>query len=254
MLVRYRLKALMMAATLTIATAPAYGSTIFATGFEGPSYTPGNLAGQDGWSIFGSTTATVQSAVVKSGSQAVAVSGSSAATQSGPFRSNASLAQLIELSADIFLTDTQDNGGWQFAGLGAGLIGFAGGVNVSSVGAMNLITDGPTAVGPVFTRDAWHNLSFTFDFAAQQYSFTFDGVLAASGISFCGSNAGCSGAPVLAYGTQIFDTFGGSHSDVGYIDNVSVTALEASEVPEPTTAALLATGLAMRLVARRRRR
>jgi hypothetical protein len=253
-MLRYRLKALMIAATLTIATAPAYGSTIFATGFEGPSYTLGNLTGQDGWSMFGPTTATVQSAVVKSGSQAVAVAGSGASGQSGPYRSNASSAQLIELSADIFLTDTNNNGSWQFAGLGAGLIGFIGGVNVSSVGGINLITNGFTAVGPVFTRDAWHNLSFTFDFAAQKYSFTFDGVLTASDIAFCGANATCPGASGLAYGTQIFDTFGGSHSDIGYIDNLSVTALEANAVPEPTTSVLLATGLALGLVARRRRR
>jgi hypothetical protein len=47
---------------------PASADVIFQTGFEPPAYSPGELAGQDGW--FGSSFPVVQSSNVQSGAQA----------------------------------------------------------------------------------------------------------------------------------------------------------------------------------------
>lgn len=225
----------------------------FRTGFESPTYSTGNLAGQNGWNVFqpGCSSVQVQTSVVKSGAQAVRVTPTGTSNcQTGPWRATTPAGPLVGLSADFYLASSSTQSGWQFAGLGAGLVQFIGGINISPTNVMRLITNGTPVVGPLVVRDAWHRVDFVFDFTAQQYSFAFNGTTLASNVAFCGSNAGCTGANVAAYGSTIFDAFSRPGSnDFGVIDNLAV-----STVPEPASLALLASGLAAVGVMVRRRR
>jgi len=69
----------------------------------------------------------------------------------------------------------------------------------------------------------------------------------ASGLVFCGDNWTSNGAQVTAKGWDLFDTFGGLN-DFRAMDNFSIPAVE-----EPSSLALLASGLVGGLAALRRK-
>ena len=69
-----------------------------------------------------------------------------------------------------------------------------------------------------------------------------DGSSLASGLAFCGDNGPCLGSGATSYSDLLFDTFGGQHSDAGYLDNVLVQSTPG--VPEPSTWALSILGFA----------
>ena len=244
-------------ALLSISAVSAYGSVLFSTGFEPPTYTPGNIAGQDGWAEFNPTDSfdAVQTTFVKSGSQAAWVIPVQTSTvQTGMFHSNFSNAPLIDLSADIFLASSSTQNEWQFAGLGPGLTPFIGGIDVFADNHMELLTAGFTPVG-IFSRDVWNHVDFLFNLATQKYDFSLNGSIVATGVAFCGDNGACLGGPVSSYGTSFFDVFATLNSnDLGAIDNLN---LSANSVPEPGTILLIASGLALavtrsRLASRKR--
>jgi hypothetical protein len=225
------------AAILGFAGAPHAG-VIYQTGFENPPFTPGPIAGQDGWSEFGSAAVNVENAVAASGSQAVAVDGASTTSQSGPFKSSPTAASKIVLSGDIKLTSSADQGSWQFAALGPGLSPFDGGIDIGATGDVFAITAGFPTIGS-FSRDVFHSVRFVLNYNTQTYSVRLDGVTLASGLHFCGDNGPCAGAPTGPFDTGLFDTFGGNNTDTGYLDNYSVTTF----VPEPSTWAVMLLGL-----------
>ena len=227
--------ALLIALVMLVATSAASAGTIYSTGFENPPFTLGNLAGQDGWQVFGATSVDVQSNVVYAGSQAVWVDGS--VGQSGPYHSDFSTGPLVGLSAYIYLGSSSTQSSWQFAGLGSGLFPFIGGIDTNpSTSDIALITAGFPVVGTL-SRDTWHNVYFVFDLTKQQYNFWLDGTQLGTNVPFCGDNGPCLGEHVSSYGTGFFDTFGGGN-DSGYMDNYSV-----SSVPEPGSIALLGSGI-----------
>jgi hypothetical protein len=227
----------------------ANAGVIYQTGFENPPFTLGSVVGQDGWSEFGSATANVQNAVAASGSQAVAVDGASTASQSGPFKSSPTAAGKVVLSGDIMLTSSADQGSWQFAGLGAGLTPFDGGIDIGAGGNIFAITAGYPTIGS-FSRDVFHSVQIFLNYNTQSYSVRLDGVTLASGLHFCGDNGPCAGAPSGPFDSGLFDTFGGNHTDTGYLDDYAV----ATFVPEPSTWAVMLLGMGALGASLRRRR
>src|SRR5271155_2545438 len=112
-----------VALAMVAMAAPAWADTVlYSTSFESPTFTTGALAGQDGWSGFGPSGASVESFFADSGSQAVVLDGG-AASQSGPYYATTTTGPLVDLSADlaIFASSTQSE--WQFGALGPGLVG-----------------------------------------------------------------------------------------------------------------------------------
>ena len=238
---------------LSISSGSAYGGIIFATGFEPPTYAPGNIVGQDGWAEFNATDSfdAVQTTLVKSGSQAAwVIPVKSSIVQTGMYHSDSTTGPLINLSADIFLASSSAQNEWQFAGLGAGLTPFLGGIDVFADNSIHLITSGFTPVG-TFSRDVWNHVDFIFNMTTQKYSFSLNGASIATGVAFCGDNGPCTGgATINTYGSSIFDVFATLNSnDLGAIDNFN---LSVNSTPEPSSILLFASGLAL-MAARYRR-
>ena len=196
---------------------------LYATGFEKPTFVPGPIEGQAGWFVFsasGQTSAPViETTVVKRGKQAVGVPGSVTA-QTGPVFAPNFTDPVLELSADIFLASSTNESTWQFATTGANDTGYAGGINVVDGTSIQAITSGFPIVGTL-TRDAWHRVDVILDYRSQTFALKLDGSPLAMNLPFCGSNSGCSGAPVAEFGWALFNTFGNG-SDSGYMDNFSI--------------------------------
>jgi hypothetical protein len=240
-----------IAVVLSLAVLPAFAGVLYSTGFESPTFTTGTINGQNGWVVFGTTAAAqVESGVAESGSQAVEVIPSIAASQTGPYYALSTSATEVELSAYIFLASSSTQSEWQFAALSPGLAAFIGGVDIQSNGAIDLQTGSNPDVG-TFTYNSWQLLDFVFDFTTQTYNFSLDGTLISSNAPFCGSASGCSGANVSSFGAALFDTFPATDAnDIGYMDNITISSVGA---PEPGSLLLLGAGLAA-LIARRIKR
>jgi len=222
---------------------------LYTTGFESPTFTTGPVSGQNGWSVFGTSSAVqVEDFFAESGSQAVDVIPSLASGQTGPYYGLSTTAPEIELSADIYLASSSAQSAWQFAALGPGLNDFIGGINISNTGAITVQSTSAPAAG-TFTYNAWQSLDFVFDFTTQTYSFSLDGSLIGSSIPFCGSDSGCTGANIPSFGDVLFDVFpAGGANDIGYMDNVTISSVST---PEPGSLLLLATCAAAALIALR---
>jgi hypothetical protein len=231
---------------------PTYAGILYSTGFESPTFTTGDIAGQNGWEVFGNPTyaAQVESGVAESGTQAVVVYPAIATEQTGPYYAISTAAPIVEMSGYIYLASSSTQSEWQFAATGPSFGGFIGGVDIQNNGAIDLIGPG-TDVGTI-TYNAWQLLDFVFNFNTQTYSFSLNGSLISSGVAFCGSNVGCSGANIASFGDLLFDTFPATDAnDTGYLDNVTISSV--SSTPEPGSLLLLGAGLAA-VIARRVKR
>jgi hypothetical protein len=236
-----------MLAWLALAATPLHAGVIYATGFESPAFSVGTIQGQDGWSTFNSPAAsTVQNTVAAAGTQAVRVDGS-VGGQHGAYYSTGTAAASLLLSADLLLSSASSQSAWQFAAIGPGLVGFAGGFNIINGTTIQAITAGFPVIGTL-ARDVWNHLDIYLDFDLQQTTIVLNGSTLASGLAFCGDNGPCAGASVAALGTILFDSFG-SGQDAGYMDNLSL-----STVPEPGTLALVGAAVLGAMQSRRRLR
>ena len=242
-------------AAVLLAASASQATVIFQTGFEAPEYVTGALAGQNGWKVFGAGAAvTVDDAAPISGGQSAKVTGSLAPSQTGPWHTDPSAIPYVTLSADILLTSGSAQRGWQFAALGPGLIGFMGGINVSSAGGVFAITNTP-GVGSLgtFSRDTVHRVDILLDYVGQTFGVRLDGATLGTDFAFCGGNASCTGAFLPSYANLLFDTFGATGDDAGYLDNVLVQSTPFG-VPEPASWALMILGFGLTGSALRRRR
>ncbi len=216
---------------------PTWADTvIYSTSFESPTFTAGPIAGQNGWSVYGPGSPSLESFFADTGSQAVFVDGGTV-SQSGPYHTEVSTGPLIDLSADVAIFTSSTQTEWQFAALGPGLVGYVGGVNILPNNTIEAISAGSPVIGTytratAFDSAAWQNINLLFNLSTQTYNVSLDGALLASNVPFCGSNGSCTGATLNTYGTGFFDSFGWGN-DSGYLDNYSVTLV--SSTPEPST-------------------
>lgn len=232
----------------------AHSAVLYSTGFESPTFVPGLIEGQGGWSVFSASGqpgfAQIESGVARSGTQAAVVFGS-AGSQTGPYYSlTLPSPGVIELSADLRLAPSTSRTSWQFAATGPGLVGFAGGIDIDENANILAISGAFPIIGS-FSYDTWHLVNVILNYASQKFNVTLDGLTLATGLAFCGSNGNCTGANVANFGVGIFDSFGGSTTQaLGYLDNFSIAT---AAVPEPAGWAMLAGGLGILGSAMRRR-
>ena len=231
-------------AALLIMTAAVscYAGTLYATGFENPPFVPGPINGQGGWFVFSASSQAsdpaIETVLVKTGLQAVGIDGF-VAGQTGPVYAPNYVAPILDMSADIYLVSSSSESGWQFASIGLGGLGFAGGIDVGANNSIVAITGNNTTVIGTWTRDAWHHVDLVLNYSSQTYSVILDGATIGSGLAFCGDNSGaCNGALVTTMGWDVFDTFGNGN-DFGAMDNFSIS----TPVPEPGTLIMLGTSL-----------
>jgi len=257
----FRMAMIRLAMTfLAFTSGAAYASTVYATGFEEPSFTTGSIAGQNGWEVFGSAISTVETFNVYAGSQAVFVDGS-AAGQSGPYWADPTpdTNSLIQLSAEIYIASSLQESQWQLAATSPGFGAFIGGIDLvpdmSDPGVDNIeLVSGANPVVGTFDLNQWNLVDLVFNMTTQTYSLSVNGTTLTSDAAFCGSTVGCSGATIASYGDSLFDVFGGKggDNDAGFMDNFSLSNVSA--VPEPKSPIfLVGAGLALVYAARRTR-
>lgn len=229
---------------LAVAALAAAGSAQadYATGFEAPDFTTGTLDGQAGWHEYpGPTAVDIDNALARTGTQALTIIPALAAGQDGAYYTDNTPDPVVVQSADIYLYSSSAQSEWQFAALGANLIGFAGGIDILPDDSVILTSAGFPTVA-TFTRNQWNHVALTLDYSSQTFSVDLNGARIASNVAFCGDNGPCtSGANVPFHANGFFDAFGGPGvNDLGVLDNYSVTT-----VPEANSWAMLAAGLGL---------
>ena len=126
---------------------PVSAAVLYATSFENPPFTVGPIAGQDGWAEFPGSGAFVENSFALTGTQAVDVIPALATGQNGPYKTVNTLAPIVEQSAEIYLASSSTQSAWQFAAVGAGLIGFAGGIDIDANGTIHAISGSFPVIG-----------------------------------------------------------------------------------------------------------
>ena len=218
----------------------SHAAVIYSTGFEAPGFKSGAFGTgaalhtqSPDWGLAIEKEgvdrvrlATIQSAVFKTGRQALEVSaGAANSTQSGVSIEKQNHEKRISFSADLRLASSKAQGIWQFAA-GDHSSGFAGGINISANdGRLELLTPGFRQAQTDVKRDAWHHVSLAFDLEKQTYQVVIDGATIAADV------------PFLSKADKIrffqFVTFRGG-GDTAYLDNFSIgSADEAGQAAEP---------------------
>ncbi len=207
------------------------GGTIYQTGFEPPTFSPGTLNGQGGWAAIGSTSSTVvETSMVESGTQAVEVLPSASSGDGGllsaPF-GTALAGQIVDFSIDADFSATGTPSFW--TALDTVYNGSPGNIdfNIDPSGQMHVFvegTDHPTGVD--ITRGVWNQYMLQVNFINDTVSAFYNGAPVLSGAAF--SPTGTT-LDFVAFYSQT-----GATSDEAFFDNLSVAT-----VPEPDTFALL---------------
>jgi hypothetical protein len=219
-------------------------TVVYQTGFEGPGFVVGNLAGQNGWASGGSISQNAAQIVAVSGGQEVQLSGPQVAL-SGPSFYNASFNEslanynpaasgtpIVEFSADLWQNQgpTTSQSSWQFSflilndqnGNAYGTIGIdqngvVFGQNWSPTN--QVVGDGSTAT------NGFHNVRLELNFTNRTTTLFKDGYA-------CGTMA-FNTASSNKLGSVVLVLQGGSPIDSSlFLDNLSITAGSAT-TPSP---------------------
>lgn len=246
----------LLALSSLVLSGAAHAVPLFNSGFEAPEYVLGDLVGQNGWDAIGYfeddvVLANVQNSVVKSGTQAVSLSG--IGEGAGAYAYNITpyvpaAGEAVTLGFDM-LWGTSGNSRSYLYGLQAydTELNLIGSVGVSHVlGFYNAVVfdseGAPIAIpGAVVQPGEWHRFELVLDYDTQTYRASMDGFLSAP-MAF-------QTADIVDYGeSDLFRDAGIVNSnDTGYFDNLSVVA---SVVPEPASLGMIG-GLAVTLLRRR---
>lgn len=244
------------AAALAIAGA-AQAGTLINTGFESPDYTLGNLVGQNGWdavSLFDdhTVTARVQSSVVKTGTQAVSLTGTGEGSASFAYNMTPYIPATDKIVTIAFDMNWGESGfsrsfvyGLQAYDTDLNLAGSVGVTQLFGFYNAAIFDEEGTPVpipGATILPGEWHHFKLVLDYESQTYHASVDGFLSAT-IPFQTEG-------LTNYGeADLYRDAGlGNANDTGYFDNLSITT--GSIVPEPATLGLLG-GLGVTLLRRR---
>ncbi len=228
-------------ATLTL-TSATQAVSLLNTGFEAPDYHTGNLAGQNGWDATGLfpediVSANVQTAIVKSGSQAVSLSGSG--TGAGGFAYNVTpfaptTDKLITIDFDmnwgtagstrsyLYGVQAYDTDLNLIASVGvAQILGIYSGVVFDPNGLPVSIPNASVTPGD------WHHFQLVLNYDTQSYHAMMD--------TFASGEMPFETSGITNYGeADLFRDAGlGNANDTAFYDNVSVQT--GNLVPEPAT-------------------
>ena len=263
-----KLVMLVFAAATLMASMPVMAAVLYdSEGFEGPTFSAGDLTGQDSvpgpWIRDGSLgSATVQSTVFQSGSQAVRVDRAAGGEDRwsiltlAPTSSNDIVQIEWDMRVDAQTAVTGTFG--PFLGIEAydtnATFALLGALYVDATTSELVTLDADSNVAPISghtaTLGSWHNYDMHLDFTAETYTVYQDDVLVdlrpfvdlgeASISSFTDAPIAAIRAGSDATATSLIAT--------AYFDNYLLT-----EVPEPTSLALMGSGCLL-LLSRQRRR
>jgi hypothetical protein len=222
--------------TLLCLTPVSHAATVFQTGFESsevPSYSAGQLSGENGWA--GTTSAVVENSTVFSGSLAVSLdstgmTGQSLIGHSLTYDSATDPDQIVVFDIEFMESTTGNRSNWNPLNVGA---------NGQVVTQIVVQTDGDAVLGVLgpavgsiaVSRGTWNDFRLVLDFQTDTVTGYVNSQLLGSG-TFANPttvltrvNIGLNGSP---------------QGDTGYFDQLSVTT-----IPEPGYAGLVAVGLAL---------
>lgn len=221
-----------------------HATVIFQTGFEQPDYAPGALAGQNGW--ISSSVPYVESGIAFSGSQAVAVDATGTSGQNIDdlglnYTALGNPENVVTYDVEFMQSTLGTSSLWDVLAA-FGSPGFISQVLVDGYGNVYIDSVGGTVN---VSRGVWNDFQLSLDFSTQTASAYANG-------QFVGSETFESPATGLnPYQGVAFGINSSPGTDSGYFDNLTITSAAAA-VPEPSTAWLIALGLAGAAVPMRR--
>ncbi len=244
---------LIIAVATALSASSALAATLFDSGgFEGPAYSLGNLAGQNGWNgVFPAANtgvAQVENTVVSSGSQAVQMSGGSSTWNWSDVAYTPAAGEIVRVSFDVrrsaftavnnfgYFVDVYDGAGDRIARTGLVRTGTStapGSVQgLVTIGANGANAAGSYLIGTPLLNDTWYSFMMNMDFASDTYAVSINGTQISSGLPFF-----TAASDIFEADLQLSGATGAT--DMGYFDNYRVEV-----IPEPTAMSIMLLGLA----------
>jgi hypothetical protein len=227
------MKRMLLAAILCSGlVAAAQASVIYSTGFESPTFSTGNLDGQNGWDghTYGTASAaTVQTATAHAGSQAVQID-STPILNSAWYMKNLSFNP-VTAGTPIVTVEwwmRLDTGSSNSSAWGVDVYGSDGNrVGYMQVDSTNNVRLNNVATSTSITRGTWNDFKMVFNYTAHTYQGFVNGTSVGAAAAMPAYN-GFGDADLACWGAGY---------DKAYFDDYSIVA-----TPEPASFGLLAVG------------
>jgi hypothetical protein len=210
-----------------VQSASSNPATIYQTGFEPPTFSPGTINGQDSWSAFvAPASPVIETAIVKTGLQAVGITPVPSTTGVlGAGRSAAynAASQILTFSIDANLSATGTPSFWTVLNTSYNSSSPNIGINIDQSGQIHIFimgTDNPTGVS--IARGAWNRYELDVNFASDTVSAFYNSAPVLQGAAFSSNGTTLAGYQFYAQGASPL-----VGTDSGYFDNLSVTASAA---------------------------